>query len=200
MKGLYDTSLPNNWSKKLYEEHYFDIAPEHFDKIASVLFEATAQILSNSKSKDKPVAMVFRKINNELLGAAICEYFANEEDTSKPGNYSLVWTFYEDDIPANAVIVDLNNAATHSFFRAVAGSKWNFEFDTVGDMIILLGSILEDTKKWLDENAKEGAEVGVEVEGIYQAMVSIENGEKIFAIVPDGLIKVLIKDDASIEK
>ena len=55
-------------------------------------------------------------------------------------------------------------------------------------------------KKWLDENAKEGTEVMVEQDAIFQARVAVENGEKVFAIEPAAEIKVLIKSDAMIEK
>ena len=59
--------------------------------------------------------------------------------------------------------------------------------------------LLVQIKNWLDNNAVEGEEVGVYADGIFQASVVVENGEKIFSIVPDGEIKKLIKDDAAIE-
>ena len=49
------------------------------------------------------------------------------------------------------------------------------------------------TKKWLDNNAVDGEEVGVEMDGVFQASVAVENGEKVFSIVPDGEIKKIIK-------
>ena len=51
-----------------------------------------------------------------------------------------------------------------------------------------------------NENASEKEEVGVELDGVFQARVAVEDGKKVFAIEPAGEIKVLIKDDASIEK
>ena len=59
---------------------------------------------------------------------------------------------------------------------------------------------LEEIKKYLDENAKEGETVGVKLDGIFQARVAIENGIKVFALEADGLIKVLVKDDEAIAK
>ena len=60
-------------------------------------------------------------------------------------------------------------------------------------------SEIAQIKKWLEANAVEGEEVGVELDGIFQASVAVENGEKVFSLVPDGEIKKLIKDDAAIE-
>ena len=64
----------------------------------------------------------------------------------------------------------------------------------------MLTYLLQQIYKWLDENAKEGEEVIVEQDGIFQARVAVENGEKVFAIEPAGEVKMLIKDDAAIEK
>ena len=48
--------------------------------------------------------------------------------------------------------------------------------------------------------ASETEEVSIEQDGVFQARVAIEGGEKVFAIEPAGEIKMLIKDDTSIEK
>jgi hypothetical protein len=54
--------------------------------------------------------------------------------------------------------------------------------------------------KWLDENAKMDEEVTIEQDGVFQARVGIEAGQKVFSLEPAGEIKMLIKDDASVEK
>lgn len=199
MKGLFDTSLPQHWSATCYQEYCFDIAKEHFPKILHIIFNATALILNANKAQKVPVAMVFRKASQELIAAAICQYFPNE-DPNVPGNFSLVWTFDEADIPSNAIIQSLDNAETHTFFRAVAGSKWNIEFESVGALIGLCNVTLNEIKKWLDENATESGEIGVEAEDVMIARVAVENGEKVYSIEPAPLIKQLIKNDAAIEK
>jgi hypothetical protein len=73
-------------------------------------------------------------------------------------------------------------------------------FKGVSELVDCLIYALTTLKKWLDENAKENVEVSVELDGFFQARVAVENGEKVFAIEPDGEIKNLIKDDAAIEK
>ena len=60
--------------------------------------------------------------------------------------------------------------------------------------------MFEQLKKWLDENAAENEIVTIELDGVFQARVSVEGGEKVFAFEADGEIKNLIKDDAAIEK
>ena len=155
--------------------------------------------MNQAKSKDKATVFTFRKINGDLIAAAMVRFFENE-DTNNPGNWSLVWTFDDADIPEGALVIDLSDSQTHSYFRAVAGEKYGMRFEDTAAMTDCLTYALIHVKKWLDENAKEGAEVSLEFDGFFQARVAIENGEKVFAIEPDGEIKNLIKDDAAIEK
>ena len=196
---LFDTQMPQMYSKALFEEKCTDLAPEHTGKMLDVVFTGTANLLNQAKSKDKATVFTFRKINGDLIAAAMVRFFENE-DTNNPGNWSLVWTFDDADIPEGALTIDLSDSQTHSYFRAVAGEKYGMRFEDTAAMTDCLTYALIHVKKWLDENAKEGAEVSLEFDGFFQARVAIENGEKVFAIEPDGEIKNLIKDDAAIEK
>ena len=52
----------------------------------------------------------------------------------------------------------------------------------------------------LDREAKEGETVDIELPGYFKASVAIEDGEKVFAVTPDGHMKQIIKDDAEVAK
>ena len=52
----------------------------------------------------------------------------------------------------------------------------------------------------LDREAKDGEVVDVELPGYFTASVSVEGGEKVFALTPDGHQKEIIKDDSVLEK
>lgn len=196
---LFETTLPQMYSKALFEEKCFDLAPEHTDKMFDTLFTGTSNLLKSIKSLEKPVAFLIKELNGKMVAAAICQYFKND-DASQPGNFSLVWTFDESDIPENALITTIEDTKTHSFFIAVAGSKYGIRFKDASCIVNTLGYTMVQLKKWLDENAKEGTIVSVELDGIFQGRVEVQNGVKIFAVEPDGEIKNLIKDDAAIEK
>ena len=196
---LFETTLPQMYSKALFEEKCFDLAPEHTDKMFDTLFTGTSNLLKSIKSLEKPVAFLIKELNGKMVAAAICQYFKND-DASQPGNFSLVWTFDESDIPENALITSIDDTKTHSFFIAVAGSKYGIRFKDASCIVNTLGYTMVQLKKWLDENAKEGTIVSVELDGIFQGRVEVQNGVKVFAVEPDGEIKNLIKDDAAIEK
>lgn len=205
LKDLYDTSLPDAWARQVYEDFLYDLGPVHFEKMAYTLFVATAKVINsfytnNIESKKNPVAFVFYAVDKtQFIGAAICEYFENE-DPDSPGNYSFVWTYDEADIPESAVKLSLDNSDTQSYFNGVSATAHRFQFAMAGDLISLMNSVLTSIKKWLDENASETEEVGFKIDGVLEATVEVVDGVKCYALCPDGLVKALIKNDTSIEK
>ena len=196
---LFDSSLPNNFARGLYDEKCMNMGPEHTDKIADVLFTATAMLLNGSKSKENPVALRFDREDGSMIAAAIVQYFESNDDEN-PGNWNLVFTFEESDIPENTNVLTMMNPMVHPFFRSVGGDKYHFTFKTTQAIVTLPCYFLEQLRKWLDENTKEGEEVSLECDGVFQARGAVEGGEKVFAIEPAGEIKMLVKDDAAIEK
>ena len=197
--NLMDTQMPEMYSTNLFQEKCLDLAPEYTDKIFDVLFTGTANLLNQTKTMDHPVAYVFSTVDSKFVAAAIVQYFENS-DSENPGNWSLVWTFSEEDIPENTLKIDINDAQSHTYLKSAAIEKYNMKYNDVDSLVTLNVDALYQLKKWLDENAKEDAEVAVELAGVFQARVAVENNEKVFAIEPAGEIKNLIKDDAAIEK
>lgn len=196
---LFETTLPQNYSRGLFEEKSYDLAPEHTDKISYIAFTGVANLLNSQKRKDKPVAFIMNRVDGKMVAACIVQYFANE-DESKPGNWNMVWTFDEADIPDNTFRIGIDDVNTHPYFRAIGGEKWGIKFKDQACLIILITYFYEQLYKWLDENAVEDKEVTIEQDAIFQARVAVENGEKVFALEPAGEVKMLIKDDAAIEK
>lgn len=196
---LFETMLPSMYSKSLFEEKNTDLASEHTDKMADILFTGTAYVLKSAKSKEKPAAYVFNKIDGTVIAAAIVQFFENS-DKDNPGNWSLVWTFDAADIPDGALRITLDDLKSHQYFRSVAGEKYGIRFESPSAMVDCLTVLIAQIKKCLDENAKAGSEFSIEQDGIFQARSTVENGEKVFALEVDGEIKNLIKDDAAIEK
>ena len=199
IKNLYDTSLPENYAKGLFQDKYYDIGEEHTHKFFDILFNGTAYALNSVKSKEKPAVFEFRTLDKKFVAASIVRFFENE-DTTKPGNWNLVWTFDEADLPDDRNVITLDDSQAKPFFVSVAGDKYGIRFNTPDALVNMLIYLLEQLKKWLDENAKADEVVSVGYEGLFQARVAVENGEKVFALEVDGEIKLLIKDDAAIEK
>lgn len=193
------TNLPAIVSKGLYEEKHYDIDTIHIDKLYYTLFYSVSAILREIKSKTNPVSFVIKDIKNNEIAAATVQYFDNEGDN--PGNWSLTWTFDPKDIPENSnKEANLQNALYHPHFKSIAGEKWGMMFVDSSSLVNLMTYCVEQLYKWLDINAKEDEEVEITLDGVFTAKVVVEDGKKIFAIIPAGEVKTMIKDDITIEK
>ena len=194
MVNLMDSSLPAMWSKIIYDQDGYVISANHCDKVAYCLFTGASQALSGMKSKDYPVAYTFESANGEFLAAGIAEWIEPVEDEKQPGHWNYVWTLDRSDIPDNARVNSITNPMTWSYFRGVAGQKYAMAFEPNSEGALftrLIAVILQ----WLDDNASEDEEVGIMLDGVFQARVAVEDGEKVKAIEMIGETKQIIKFD-----
>lgn len=195
-----DTPIPKNYSTGLYHEKGYDVAESHTAKVLEVMVLGVTECLASVKSKDYPVVYSFAEKNGEFIAAAIVQYFANEDDPSKPGNWNYSWTFDKEDIPEEgARVIDSFDLDFVSYFRAVGMTKYGMVFDQpdyAGDLFRYLLTLI---KNYLNDNASETDEKAVKYDGLIQFRVAVEDGEKVMSIEVDGEVKQLIKDDASIE-
>lgn len=198
IRALKETTIPQNVSTGLYTEKELDVPVELVDKMLDVLVCSVTEILSDFKNVNTPVAFVFRKPNDDFIAAAIIRFFPNE-DKSKPGNWNYVWTFNEEDIPKDAKILSMYDMSLISYFTGNAISKYGFFAEQSEHYGITFCYLLQCIKKWLDDNASETEENAVEVPGLIQFRVAVENGEKVMAAEVDGELKVLAKGDSKIE-
>lgn len=205
MKDFMSTTIPQVYSNGLYREIGYDFPAEHADKILTTTVYGITSCLANIKNKDIPVAFVIREPNDEFIIGAVVEYFKNEDDPSKPGNWNYSWTFDKDDIPENAKVCSLYDGEYSAFFTNASANKFNMGFhkyEYFGDMSRYLFKVI---KKWLKDNAGKTDENGVAIDGVecpgvIQFRVAVENDEVVMSAEPDGEIKQMIKDDAAIEK
>ena len=95
-------------------------------------------------------------------------------------------TYFPNGEDAFPVMLEELKKAKHyiflEYFIIAEGIMWNSMLDIIKQKI------------------KEGVEVKIEQDGIFQARVAVENGEKVFAVEADGEVKNLIKDDTADEK
>jgi hypothetical protein len=199
MINLMESQIPQNYQTGIYNEKGYELAPEHVDKIADVLFSGVTDCLADIKSKDIPVAFIFEQNNQDFIAGALVQFIPNEDDSTKAGSWSYVWTWYKEDIPSNARLIRATDIEMSVYFRGTGMRKYGLQWEDVNAINECCRYLLSKIKSWLDENAVDGEEVGVELKGVFQASVAVENGEKVFSIVPDGEIKKMIKDDSAIE-
>lgn len=198
IRNLMETKIPENYVHALYTEKELDLAEEHTDKVLSSIVNGVSECLGDIKSKEYPVAFVFEENNLEFIAGAVVEFHQNEESPDQPGNWTYIWTFDKEDIPENARKVNID-AKMATYFYGVANKKYTMGFKSLEDLIILSNYIFRFISSWLDDNAKEGEENGVQLKDVIVARCAVENDEIVKSIEPIGEVKVLIKGDAAIE-
>ncbi len=197
IRKLMETTIPETWSQEMDTEWDNILHPTTCEKIANTLVEGVSACLNVMKRQDKPVAFVFEEINENFIAGAVVEYHAGKNDD--PGNWSYIWTFNQDDIPDNAKIIKITDVMTHNFFTSASMRKYYFTL--IPDSIAVVYTVfLKTLSKYLEDNASKDDINGVEVPGVLQAQAAIEGDEIVKSIEPLGEMKVLIKDDAAIEK
>lgn len=167
-------------------------------RIFDVVITGISYFLSDAKNKQNPVAVIFEKNNGDMIVAAIVQYHAGKTDKD-PGSWSYVWTFNASDIPENTKVWRFTDSNVKIYFYQTSMSKYSFEMDAKYQAF-MIQTLFETLIKYLDDNALEGEVTTIECDGLFQAKSVIENGEVVKSMEVIGDTKLLIKDDAAIEK
>lgn len=148
------------------------------------------------KNKQTPTAVEVQDLKGNFVFAAVVSYRdAEGDDEAADGNWNYVFTFNKADVPEGALTYTLTNTQV---FEVV--SKRGFDLCrltfTTPELYAELGiDIFNTIKDFLDQNAPtaEGEKFEVELEGYFEASVSVEAGEKWFSVLPKGEMKHLLK-------
>ncbi len=195
---LTETSIPQDYSKRIMKEKNIEISGDDVDKIAYTLFVGVATCLHYRKNKDIPVVYeIYNQDKNRFIAAGIVQFIPAIED--KPGHWNLCFTFNQSDIPEKSIKINFTDTNSLVYFRYVAGQKYGMRFKNELCMILTMTYLLEQIKIWLSSNIGNAKDLDVEIEGVFKAIVSIERNNKVFALQPAAEVKMIIKDDASIE-
>ena len=193
-----ETSIPVNYALSLKDKASMDLNANDADKIYATLFSAVSRYLSAIKSKEnKDSALVINDLKGNFLFAGIVSYHENE-NVDMPGNWSYEMTFNEEDIKD---VKDIRLSNDTQFDIIAANSAYQLycmKFVSHMYMHDMFIEAINTLVKYLDENAREGEVVEVELPGYFTATVEVRDGKKEFAIVPDGAMKRIIKDDSAL--
>ena len=193
-----ETSIPANYSLTLKDRASMDWSANDADKIYGTLIAAISQYLATVKSKKiGSTAVVVNDLKGNFLLAGIVTYHENE-NADMPGNWSYELTFNESDIKD---VEDIRMSTDTQFDIIAANAAFNLysmKFMSQLYMQDMFITAIDTLIKYLDENAREGETVDVELTGYFTASVEVCDGKKIMSIVPDGAMKRVIKDDAAL--
>lgn len=200
-KKFKETNISEDFSRSLAQQCFL-IGPSHTPRIMTVLFHGVSSCLAAMKNTTIPKAVVFRSLDHSFLAGAKVEYIANADDPSNPsaGRWDYTWTFYEDDLKGCDCVEVANNTLVCTYFISSAITLYNMKFAGQELCITMMTMLVEMMINWLKENATETEPAILSMDGVFKATAAVENGKIVMGVVPDGEMKVLIKDDSAIQE
>ena len=179
------------------------------ERIFKSFIAATSTYLSKVKvaKEDEAVALVLTDINGVFKFAGIVEYHENEDkDSEEPGNWSYVLTFNEEDLNSVEAKKQVKkylygDEAFKLVYDKVSydigGIQFEHERYMYDSCLLVVDTLIGVLDREIDENTES---VDIEMSGYFVASAAVEAGEKVFAIVPDGSMKAIIKSDIALSK
>lgn len=193
------TSLPEMYSKGLYDEFSKALNPDHVPYIYDTFFNGITISLGYLKQKERPSVFQVERMDGSFVLAA-CIQYVESKDNKNPGSWNISWSFNKEDIPETTTVIKITDVSMLSNFRSYGADKYGIIFKSDENLVTLMRQCAIYLKKWLDENAKEDSEVTIEIDGVFKARVAVENKEKVFAIEVMGETTAKVKEDTTIEK
>lgn len=177
------------------------------ERLIEAFFSAIALLLAKKKiaKTDTATALVLTDMAGVFKFAAFVEYHDNTENPDEPGNWSLSLTFNADDLAAlkKRKTVSEFSMSGPDFKKCYDDAGYDvgsFQFQHSSYIIDACHLIVDTIIQILDREAKENDTVDIECPNYFVASVSVEDGEKIMAITPEGHMKAIIKDDAALSE
>lgn len=200
-KKFRDTNIPEDFTKAISQQGIL-LSPTYVERIVNVLFTATSKCLGDVKDTTVPKAIVYRGIDNSFIAAAIVEYIKNEDDPTNisSGQWSYVWTLNEGDIENCQAIDVRSNSLIIPYFYTAMNEKYHCNFHDRDCCLKMMTLSVEMIIHWLMENTKDGEDTVLILDGVFVGKATVENGKIEMAIIPDGDMKILIKNDSEIQQ
>jgi len=200
-KKFKETPILEDYSKALAEKCFL-LGPSNVPRIATVLFHGTSTALGSIKNLSVPKAIVFRTIDHSFLAAAKVEYIGNADDPTNPssGRWDYTWTWYEEDIKGADVIEVGTNSLVTTYFTSSGINLYNMKFSAQDLCVLMMTLMLEMIKAYLENNVNEAEPITLSLDGVFKATAEKVNGKVEMGLIPDGAMKILIKDDIAIQE
>lgn len=190
------SSICSQYVIEARDRYCYNITDFHVPDVYKILFQAIASDLKLNQDKDCPrIGFKFTDDKGQFKFGAVLNYNKPEESNEDDGgSFYLEYTFYEEDM------TDLDKEITNhsSDFKVcmVQCSLQNSAKFRTSECIFNTSELAIDVlKKYLDINASEAETVDLVLTGIFTASVAIEDGKKVYSIVPGETIKQIIKND-----
>ena len=190
------SSICSQFVVEALERFGYTITDFHVPEIYKILFQAIASDLKLNQDKDYPrIGFKFTDDKGQFKFGAVLNYNKPEESNEDDGgSFYLEYTFYEEDM--TDIDKEITNHSSDFKVCMVQCSLENHAKFRTSEAIFNVTEMAVDVlKKYLDINASETETVDLVLTGIFTASVAIEDGKKVYSIVPGETVKQIIKND-----
>ena len=200
-KKFKESPILEDYSKALAKKNLL-LGPQITPIIATTLFHGVSCCLGGIKNVSIPKAIAFRLIDGTFLAGAKVEFIKNEADPTNPaaGRWDYIWTTFEEDLEGADIIEAQSNSMVPTYFYESASQLYEMKFQDPSSTMYMTTLLLEMIIQWARDNAKENDPAVLTLPGVFKITGEVEDGEVVIGINPDGEMKVLIKDDESIQE
>lgn len=179
----------------------WDLTLTEVDMLTKITFNGITDYLSLSKNKDVPQVVLVQDIKGNNIAFGCVHYDRAEGDEEADGSWEYFWSFNTEDIPENATVYTIDNEAVLKVIAKRGHNMARLTLGVLNYLAIITVIIINAVRDTLDQqNLANEESFTLDLPGFYEATVTVENGEKVFSILPKEEMKVLIKDDQAIEK
>lgn len=197
-----ETSIPQTFSVLQAGKGYTVGANEvHF--LAETYIMGISDFCKLVQNKTQPCVVEIQDLKGQFVFAAIISYNDEaSEDEELGGNWNYTFTFNKADLPENSTVYQLSNAQVVDTISRRGFDHCRLTFTEPGFCLEEAIDLFNVIKDYLTQNApqSEGDSYEIELEGMFQAGVSIENGEMVYYILPKGEMKSLVNSHEANDK
>lgn len=195
---LAETRIPNLFYTEMLQKSSIQIDESVVPDCYDSLFMAMAHYCDIRKSKEEKVALIIRDLKNNFKIALAVEYIPGEnEETEDKGNWAITLTFDEKDVEDAKKFYSTDSAFVYLLSNTTK-EMHGFRYAQGETVPVIIEVLIELLIKWLDEEAKVGEEVVLELPGYFIAQVEVDGDKKIKGITPGENIKNVVKEDLAL--
>lgn len=192
------SSIQSQFIQNLSDRYCYSITEDRTAEIYQILFESFAKALVAARRDNRTSPRIGLRVIDDkgnFKFGAILNYNAPEESNEDDhGSYYLEFTFYEEDMKDLDFELD-NHSTTYAMALQASSSEHSARFTNIQAMFEIIDTALDTLRSYLDINAKEDEVIDLIFQGVFTASVGIEDGKKVFSIVPGETVKQIVKDD-----
>lgn len=196
-------SLVGEIGKKLMTDYGMLIPDAIIKDLYRCYFESFPVMLKyHASKKNKKTGFSLKDDKGVFVLGAILNYNAPEDEESEDeGNYVLSFVTNEKDMEGMDLNLDVYMDFYASTVQSLLFSEAHVHCANAKDLFFVEVELIKAIFDFLDKNSNDSDEdVELVYPSVFTATVSIENGAKVYSVVPGYMVKQMIKNDDATEK